>query len=144
MDLAELARLQVLDRRGGVRCAAALGADLHDPAVLPRGLDHLAALPDAVAGRLLDVDVLAGLAGPDRAQGVPVVGRGDHQRVDALVVEHAPEVLDGLGPLAAQRLDLGGPAGEQARVDVGQVGDLDVGPLGEVPIRRIARARARP
>ena len=70
-----------------------------------------------------------------------MVGRGDHHGVDALVVEHAAEVLDGLGALAAQRLDLGGPLGKQAGVDVGQIGDLDVGPLGEVLDQRLPRPR---
>ena len=107
VDLAQLARLQVLQGRRDVGSTPALGADLDDPAVLPSRLDHLAAFPDAVAGGLLDVNVLAGLAGPDRAQGMPVVGGRDHQRVDALVIEDAPDVADRLGTLPAQRLDLG-------------------------------------
>ena len=42
--------------------------------------------------RLLDVDVLAGLAGHDGRQRVPVIGRADDDRVDVLAVEHAAEV----------------------------------------------------
>ena len=65
----------------------------HDPVVLAGGLDHPPAFADVVADRLLDVDVLARLAGPDRGQGVPVVRRGDRDGVDVLVVEDLAEVL---------------------------------------------------
>ena len=41
----------------------------HDPVVLAGGLDHPPAFADVVADRLLDVDVLARLAGPDRRPG---------------------------------------------------------------------------
>ena len=43
--------------------------------------DHVEAFVDLVAHRLLDVDVLAGLAGMDGHQGVPVVGRADDDGV---------------------------------------------------------------
>ena len=36
--------------------------------------------------------VFAGLAGPNRGQGVPKVGHGDDYAVDVLVVEHAATV----------------------------------------------------
>ncbi len=94
-QLAELARL---DRRGGqgpVAAGAALGAVLDDPVVPPRGLDGDPAFVDVVAARLFDVDVLARLAAPDRDQGVPVIGRGDRDGVDRLVLEDAADVLHG-------------------------------------------------
>ncbi len=86
--------------------AAALRADLHDALVLARGLDHLAAFPHVVAGGLLDVDVLAGLAGPDGGQRVPVVGRGDGDGVDFLVVEELAHVAVDPGLGALELLDL--------------------------------------
>ena len=73
----------------------ALGADLDDAAVLAGRGDHLPAFPDVVGEGLLDVDVLARLAGPDGGQGVPVVGRGDGHGVDGLVVEQLAEVAVG-------------------------------------------------
>src|SRR5436309_11266272 len=45
-----------------------------------------------VRHRLLDVNVLAGLAGPDRGQRVPMVGRGDADDVDLLVLEDPAQV----------------------------------------------------
>jgi hypothetical protein len=48
-------------------------AVLHDPAVLASRLDHLAAFPKVVRDRLFDVDILSGLAGPNRDQRVSVV-----------------------------------------------------------------------
>ena len=57
--------------------AAALRAGLADPVVLAGRLDDAPAFADVVADRLFDVDVLAGLHGPDGGQGVPVVRRGD-------------------------------------------------------------------
>ena len=124
-QLAELARL---DRRGGqgpVAAGAALRAVLDDPVVPPRGLDGDPAFVDVVAARFFDVDVLARLAGPDRDQGVPVVGRGDRDGVDRLVVEHAADVLHGGRRPAALLLDLVEPLLVRPRVGIDQVRDLD-------------------
>ena len=93
-QLAELARLDHLGNAGPGSAAAALRAVLHDAVVLAGGLDGDPALVDVVAARLLDVDVLAGLAGPDGHQGVPVVGRGDGDGVEVLVFEGLADVLD--------------------------------------------------
>ena len=95
LQLAELARLD----RGGGQCplvgGTALRAVLDDSVVLPRGLDGDAAFVHVVAARFFDVHVLARLAGPDRDQGVPVIGSGDRDGVDRLVFEHPADVLHG-------------------------------------------------
>ena len=88
--------------------------------VLPRGLDHRLALGDVVADRLLDVHVLARLAGVDRRQGVPVVGRGDDHGVDVLGVEHLAVVAHGRRLVAPRLLD---PVGGLRGVTVVDVGD---------------------
>src|SRR5439155_15965764 len=64
-------------------------------------------------------DVLAGLAGPDRHQGVPVVGRGDRDSVEILVFQGLADVLDGLRLLAAFRASLfeSLPIGARVRID---------------------------
>ena len=76
-----------------LRAAAPLRADLHDAVVPPGRLDHAPAFDEVVRDRLLDVDVLARLAGPDGRQGVPVVGRGDHQGVDIAILQDTAHVL---------------------------------------------------
>src|SRR5262249_40627158 len=63
--LAKFARTDKLGSAQDVRSAAALRPGLDDALVLARRLDHAPALDDVVRDRLLDVDVLAGLAGPD-------------------------------------------------------------------------------
>jgi hypothetical protein len=55
--------------------------------------------------RLFDIHMLAGLDRPDRGEGVPVVGRGDGNRVDRLVVENPPQILFRVGRLALNPLD---------------------------------------
>ena len=60
------------------------------------GFDQELALADVVRAGLLDVDMLARLAGEDRRGGVPVVGGGDGHGIDGLVVEQAEEVGIGL------------------------------------------------
>src|SRR5262249_30091259 len=74
-NLAELAGADELDRAGERSAAATLRAHLDDALVPPRRLDHAPAFDQVVRDRLLDIDVLAGLTGPDCSQGVPVVGR---------------------------------------------------------------------
>jgi len=58
---------------------------LHHAPPCGRRLDHPLALADGVRERLLDVDVLAGLAGQNCHFGVPVVRRGDDDDIDGLV-----------------------------------------------------------
>ena len=96
VELADHALLELLHAFAHVGAGAVLRADLHHAAVLAGRFDHLAAFPDAPGGRLLDVDVLARLAGPDRLQRVPVVLRAETDGVDRLVVEQLALVGVGL------------------------------------------------
>src|SRR5207248_6277536 len=124
--------------------AAALRAGLADAVVLAGRLDNAPALADVVADGLFDVDVLAGLHGPDRGQRVPVVGRGDADDVDGLVVEDAAQVFlvlgrealgllggthrpldDGLVHVADRGHDAVVPAGEAADVAAAAAVDAD-------------------
>src|SRR5690606_17182003 len=77
VDLAEDAVADLLHGFDDGGVAADLRAVLDDPVVLAGGVDELAPLPHVVGAGLLDVDVLAGLAGPDGRQRVPVVRGGD-------------------------------------------------------------------
>ena len=81
--------------REKMRAAARLRAELHDAAVLLGRGDHRLPFEDVVAVGLLDVDVLAGLAGVDRRQGVPVVGRADDEGIERFVFQCLAKVLDG-------------------------------------------------
>jgi hypothetical protein len=101
VKLADAAFVQELDRRLDSRVAAALQADGDDAVVFARGLDHLAPFPDGVRRGLLDVNILACLAGPDRGERVPVIGRGDGDGVHRLIVEHTAQVGLGLDLLFA-------------------------------------------
>ena len=73
---------------------------------LPGRLDHRPPLGDDQRQRLLAVHVLAGVAGVDRHQGVPVVRDGDDHRVHVLAVEHLAVVAAAAGalPLASWTL----------------------------------------
>src|SRR5882762_8546644 len=93
IDFADDAVVQHLHSFDLVIGSAALHADLHHAVVFARRLHHLAAFPDFVAGGLLDVNVFAGLAGPDGGEGMPVIARGDGDRVDIFVFEKLADVL---------------------------------------------------
>ncbi len=126
VDAADHALLEFLDAFANFGAGAALGAVLDDAVVLAGRLDHLAALEEVVRARLLDVDVLAGLAGPDGFQGVPMVGSGQGHGVDRLVVQQPPLVDLGLRAFARAFLDLGGGLLQAVFVAVGKGGNLDV------------------
>ena len=59
-----------------------------------------------MAAGLLDVDVLAGLQSQEGGRRVPVIRRGNHQRVHVLIVEDAAEVRHAFGRLRLRPLDL--------------------------------------
>src|SRR5262249_1033731 len=91
----ELADASVADELGRVAelgRGTLLAADLEDPSAAVDGVAQHPPLGDGQRGRLLEVDVLAGLHGVDRDPHVPVVGGADHHRVDVLVREQLPVV----------------------------------------------------
>ena len=108
VDIADQAFAQLLDYLAP-DAGALLGAVLHDAVVLLRGGYDLPGLEHIVRARLLDVDILAGLAGPDRLQGVMVVGRGDGDGIDGLVFEQLAQIGERRGTLSLGFLDGGYP-----------------------------------
>ena len=99
-DLAQVAIPHVFHRFLQPHRGTALRAALDDPLILAGGLDHLAALKNVMAGRLLHVNVLARLARPDGRQRVPVVRHGDGDRVHVLVLQQLADVRIGLDAVA--------------------------------------------
>src|SRR5262249_62390587 len=79
------------DLPGGVdaRRTAPLHADLDNAVGRTNRLDHLRALVDGQRHRLFEIDVLLSLDAGEQLIVVPVVGRGDDDSVDVLVVEDA-------------------------------------------------------
>src|SRR5262249_37654968 len=91
-DLAELARVEEGHGLAHAGAAAALCTRLANTAGGASSFDNTPALAHVVADGLFDINVLAGLEGPDGRQGVPVVGRGDADGVDGLVLEDLAKV----------------------------------------------------
>src|SRR5262249_49930124 len=93
-DLADTAATEEVGRLLAPGRRAALDADLDDAFVRPCRLDHGAALGDAQRQRLLDADVLAGLAGVGGHQGVAGVGSADDDGVEVATVEELAVVAE--------------------------------------------------
>src|SRR5690606_4710115 len=91
-----------------------------------RRFDALTTFEDVVADRLFYIHVLAGLAGPDRDQRMPVIARGYGDHVQIFVVERLANVLYRFGGVAPQLVDLRPAGAEQPRVRIDQVSDLGV------------------
>ena len=100
------------------------------------GLEHI------MRAGLLDVHVLARLAGPDGLQRMVVIGGGDRNGVDRLVFEQLAEVGIGGRLLFAVGLQLLHALVQHGLVDVAQRGDFDVGQFG-VAVQVIAAATAQ-
>ena len=94
LDRADDAGLQHLDAAAQLIGGTALVAHLRHDAGGLRQLAQAAGLPDRVRQRLLDIDMLAHLHRHRRGGRVHVVGRGDGDRVDAVLFleEHVAEV----------------------------------------------------
>jgi len=74
------------------RAAAALRADLDHTIVLPGSLHHLASFINIIGNRLFYINVLAFLASPDGLQRMPMIRRGNGDRIDILVIEQPAEI----------------------------------------------------
>jgi hypothetical protein len=86
-DLSQRAGFDVINRFLEEFRGAALDADLDNALGFRSDLDHAAAFGDGERERFLDVDILAGTAGVDEHQGVPMIGAGDGDGFDVFVFE---------------------------------------------------------
>ena len=85
-----------------------------------------ATFEDVVRARLLDVDVLACLAGPDGRQRVPVVRRRDRHDVDVLALEHLAVIRVHGRLLEASRFQPLHLRADVAFIHVAQAGNLHI------------------
>src|SRR5439155_26693377 len=136
LELAEVARMKEFHRLAQPDRAAALRARLTDTVVLAGRFDNAPAFADVMADRLLDVNVLAGLQGPDGGQGVPVVRRGDADDVNRLVFDHLANVLLKAGHLPLSLFRGGHAPADPRLIGVAQDGHdaiVSPGQFGDVP-----------
>ncbi len=87
---------------------AALGSALDDPVVFDCGCCKLASFPNRVRHGFFHVHIFSRLRGPDGGQRVPMIGCGDHYRIDVLAFEKSTDVAvggDGLARVVGLRLE---------------------------------------
>ena len=127
MDLAQRAGLNHLhDAPVGGPVVVDVVAHLRDALVLVRRGHHGAAFADGIGERLLDEDVLAGAAGVDEGQRVPVVGRPHHDGVEFLALQQLAEIVERLGLAPLRFFDRGGGAIEVRLVQIADGGGVHV------------------
>src|SRR6185369_2566902 len=114
---------------GGV--GTPLTAMLADAIVFFYRGDELAAFEGIVRARFLDVDVFAGLTGPDGLERVPVIWRGDRDGIDVLVLEDLAEIGAGLRFGDAEFFHVGEALVEDVFVNVTEGDDLSLRNFGE-------------
>ncbi len=119
------------DLLGPAAAGAALRAVLDDAVVFAGGFNALTAFEDVVAAGFLDVDVFAGLASPDGDEGVPVVGRGNGDGVDAFVFQELADVGVGGDFGGVVFFQLVDSAADDVVVNVAESGDADAGNAAE-------------
>jgi hypothetical protein len=107
--------------------------DLHEAPVLLLRTDEQLHLVRIVAGGFLDVHMLPRLEREDRRRCMPVIGCGDHEGVDILVIERASKVTDRLGGLRDILPELALRLGENGGIDVTQVRDFGIRRSSAVP-----------
>jgi hypothetical protein len=120
--VADHAFSQHLNGAGNQLVRATLRAMLHDDVVPPGRIQQQAALAVVVTTRFLDVDVLSRIAGHDGCRRVPMVGRGNDDRVDRRVVQHVAKIAH--GSFRAGAFLRFPPAGLVRVAHISHVGDL--------------------
>ncbi len=80
-----------------------------------------------MAAGFLDIHIFPGLAGPNRGQRMPVVCRGDGNRVNILILQQLPDVL-----IFFHALEILAPLLQYSLVDVAQGNDASAFHLAEL------------
>ena len=92
-DLADLSLADQLAANAVGKHRPLLASRLKDPLVFAGGLDHPPALADGEGQRFFGIDVFAGLAGVNRDQRPPMIGRGGGDGVDVAAFQQFAVVL---------------------------------------------------
>src|SRR5581483_2080231 len=71
---------------------APLRSPLNNPVVLPGGFHHHAAFDQIMSDRLLDIDVLSRLAGPDGCERMPMIAGSDGNGIDGPVIKDTAQI----------------------------------------------------
>ena len=111
-------------------------------ALLACDLHHGLALPGIVATRLLDVHVLARLAGQDRCRRVPMVGGCADQDIDLVIVQDATKILHALALRHVGFLHRGQASVDSLLIRVANIADLHVGLAAKLTDQIAAAAQA--
>lgn len=139
-QLAIFAALHGGDHLGFAVAAAVLRAVLHDTVVLLGRFDALATFEHVVANRLFNIHILAGLAGPNGNQRVPVIGGGNGDRVEVFVFECFAHIFHRGGTVAAPLFDIDRATIVQIAIGIDEIGDLHPFAPGEFANVRAAAA----
>lgn len=131
IDVTDGAVAEVMNRFDHSGIGARLAAVLADAIVFFYGADKLAAFEPIVRARLFHVNVLAGLTAPDGDQRMPVIGSGDGDGVDFLVLEKLAHIDVGFRARTAQFFDVAETLVEDVFVDIAEGGELDAGDVRE-------------
>ncbi len=128
---ANLAGLQSGDGFADGGPTSALRAMLHDFRVFAGRLDEPFSFARIVAAGLFDVDMLAGVHGQDRRRRVPMIGSGDHNRIERLIVQDTPKVADALWGLFLDFRDGIDRFGDIAHIDITDIRHFHAGQRGQ-------------
>ena len=121
-QLAVLAGLDGFDHIGPALAGSLLRPVLDHHAVLLGSRQRHASFVDVVAGRFFHVTVLTRLSRPDHRQRVPVVGTGDRNSVQVLVVQRFAD----LGRAVRGVADAAAGVVDAVAVGIDHPGDVDV------------------
>ena len=91
-DLADVAIAHQFGGLAEFRPGALHAARLEHPVVLASRIDHRPTFLDSEREGFFAVDVLAGFGGFDGLHGVPMVGRGNDDRIDVLKGQQFPKI----------------------------------------------------
>ena len=99
MQLSDPAVENQLARLAPARVGALLASDLEDSAVPANRVTQDAPFLDGQAQRFLQKDIFACFSRRDGGQDVPMVGRGDADRVDVRPGDQVPVIAEGLASI---------------------------------------------
>jgi len=121
---ADQAAVNLFDHLLVHRGRTALAAHLENRAVFFSRLDQHLALAGVERHRFLHIDRLARLHRHQRGRGMPMIRRGAHHRVHALVFQHPPQIFLCLGRLLRPLEHLGRRLAARTRVHIAHGRDL--------------------